>query len=254
MFVSPRSVSGRSHPARDAVTALSADLARGSDRVRWIAPRAIAEAPVNAVPGVRMVDVVSDAPAFRLVQDRLTDLPTERALSSEIRTGPPDLLHVHGFGGAVSYLLPWLADRLGVPALVVVDPLRESLCHRGSLIDHTGQACRIWNDERRCAACCRVASPGGLGRGAAFLAGLLAPLGAIAPFPTHDDFANRMDMIVQGLGSARLVCVADGMAADALEGLGVPRRVLHVGIPRPTAVEWAPLHATLCGPARAEAI
>lgn len=246
-LISPRSAGTPPHPAHGFVASLSRALVDEGHAVRWLRPVVAGESTVD-VDGVRVIDAPTRRVPFRSVVHRLSDLPTERALSSAFRDAPPDIAHVHGFGGASSYMVPWLAERLGVPVVVVADPIAESLCHRRTLVDEKGHDCGAWTSPERCAACCRA--PGtddGLGRGQALVASLLRPLGGRSPFPSPVDFHNRLDMVAQGLTSARIVCVADEIAAGAAVRLGVSRRTLRVGVPDPDAAEWMSIYRAARG-------
>lgn len=126
VLVSARSGGPSPHPSHRFVAELAADLALHGHAVRWVRPQLRGE-PESEVAGVTAIRAPTRRPSVRRVLARLADLPTERALSAALRASPADVVHVHGFGGAASYLTPWLADRLGVPAVVVADPVEEVL-------------------------------------------------------------------------------------------------------------------------------
>jgi hypothetical protein len=225
---------GVDHSA-EAVAGLAAGLARtGCHRLRWLRPVVGGEAPLS-IDGVQTIRIATRRVPFRSVVSRLVDLPTERALSAALREAPPDLLQIHGFGAASSCLGPWIADRLGVPSLVVVDDLAELLCHRRTLIDAAGQGCSVFDEPERCARCCRAASPDGLGAFAALAAALLRPVAGLSPFPARVDFENRLDMLVSGLLAARQVRVRGAAEAAALVAVGVPPRLVVPGLPADVA-------------------
>jgi hypothetical protein len=195
------------------------------------------EAPTS--DGVRFVVRPDRAPPFRDVQGRLSDPELERSLFCQLRDEPVDVAHFCGFGGAMSHLAPWLVDRLGVPAIVVADPVAETLCHRLSLVDATGAPCGRWDDANRCRECASAPTPDGLTRGQAFSSRLLRWLGGLSPYPATVDFLNRLDMVVFGLTAARLVLVADEESRALLERAGVPSGRIAIGIPAPVdAAGW----------------
>lgn len=245
LLVGPRGCGEREREQAAAVTALAAALVRGGDRVRLlrpVEPRAAKRADGEPVePWTR--EVPSRTPPFRSVMSGQIDSPLELALSRELRDDPADVVHVQGYGAANSYLLAWFAERLGVPSVVVVDPIEAVLCHRGTLVDREGQPCRQFDDARRCARCCRGADPAALGRTGAALAVLTRPLRGLAPFPSETAMLNRLDTLIHGLAAARLVCVRDPAAATDLIALGLPEKLLHVGIPGPDVALWRAIWA-----------
>lgn len=230
LLIGPRGDGEREQATRRTAAALARGLLAAGERVSWLGPPG--EAALLGDPRIGILAAESRPPAFRSVEAQLVDIPRERALGAALRREPPDLVLVFGFGGANSYLLPWLSDRLGVPPIVVASPIAPVLCHRGSLIDREGAACSEWRDAERCADCCRGRSAAGLGALQAGLATLCRPLRGLSPFPHRTAFLNRLDMIAQGLVSARLVLVDDEPACAALIELGVPERLLRVGVPR----------------------
>lgn len=238
LLIGPRGDGEREQTTRRTAAALARGLLAAGERVSWLGPPG--EAARLGDPRIEVIEADSRPPAFRSVEAQLVDIPRERALCAALRHEPPDLVLVLGFGGANSYLLPWLADRLGVPPIVVASPIAQVLCHRGSLVDREGAACSEWRDARRCAACCRGRSAVGLGALQAGLATLCRPLRGLSPFPHRTAFLNRLDMIAQGLASARLVLVDDEPARAALIELGVPERLLRVGLP-PDVGAWREL-------------
>lgn len=229
LLIGPRGDDGDARSARVDLAGLATAAIAAGERVSWLGTADDLGLPDGAQ--VERIATASRAPGFRRVEARLTDAPRERALCKALREAPCDLVHVHGFGGAFSYLLPWLADRLGVPVVVLAAPIEPVLCHRGTLVHARGAPCRQWDDALRCARCCRTRSADGLGGAASMLAGLCRPLRGLSPFPHKTAFLNRLDMLAQGLGVARTVVVADAAARDAILGLGVQERVVRCGVP-----------------------
>ena len=125
----------------------------------------------------------------------------------------------------------WLADRLGVPVLIVARPFEPLVCHRGTLVDQVGAACVVFDDPDRCMACVCTRWEHGLGPAAAWLAKVLRPLGGWSPFPSRMQFENRIEKVMQGLASARRVLVQDPSHVPILVSLGVPQRAVEIGIP-----------------------
>lgn len=225
LLISGRGTNAEPHPSRAVARRLAAAfVARGHD-VGWICPVDASEG-FDPGPGHGEVEaVITTCPPFRAVQARLADLPTERALCRAIRRRLPDVVHVLAFGGGSSALLPWIADRLGAPAVVTVDQA-ESMCHRGTLVDAWGRTCEVHDDPERCRRCCTAPTPDGLSRRQALLARLLRPFPIIDPYPGRVDFENRLDLIVGGLVPAARVLVERDEHARELERLGLPRRRL----------------------------
>ncbi len=229
LLVGPRGDGEHERMVRSRLSRLAAAAAAGGDAVTLLDPGETPMAVESAA--VTVIAAPSHAPSFRRVEAQLVDVPLERALTSLLRHEPPGIVHVDGFGGSTSYLVPWLCDRLGVPAVVVAAPLERVLCHRGTLVDQHRSACTRWDDAERCARCCRAPSDDGLDGFQSALAALCRPLRGLSPFPHRTAFANRLDMIAQGLCAARVVCAADAHALEALVGLGVPERIIRIGIP-----------------------
>ncbi len=186
-----------------------------------------AQVIAEQTPGANIRRVDSPRPGFAAVAAQLANIPGENALSMELRQDPPDLVHLFGYGNCGSTSMPWLCARLGVPSIVSLD-LGESLCHRGTLIDATGQPCRRWDDPQRCLECCLTPVGAGLTRGQARRAKLLRILGALSPYPSLVAFQNRADIIIGGLQFAQRIMVADEDAASALIDLGVAAKLIQI--------------------------
>ncbi|MGE0145252.1 MAG: glycosyltransferase family 4 protein [Planctomycetota bacterium] len=237
LFVGPRG----SDPSTTAlqtqlVEMVEAAAARGH-RVRLVQPR-VGGATMRRPESVSCDFVDTREPPFRKVAERLVDIPTERTLSARLREDPPEVVHVHGFGGRSSYLSPWLGERLGYPVVIAVVDELALLCHRETLIDAAGAPCEVVDDPARCRRCCRAADRNALGRFGAVLARLTSPLRGIGPYPTVNAFANRLDMVSHGLSTADVVCVRDAGIADRLVRMGVPSRGLRSPIAAPKSTAW----------------
>jgi len=233
LFVGPRPRRGRDHAGRSRLAVLAATLAQRGQRCLWLYPLRSGETPPAAPEGVTLVPVATSSPPFRAVDAHLIDVPVEHVFNAALRRGPPGVVHVEGYGGASTYVVTWLAERLGAPVLVVAEPIADVVCHRGTLVDWTGKDCPKWDDAARCARCCRSPNAPGMGPVRAVFAGALRGLGGLSPFPAAVDFENRLDRIVHGLACAGRVLVPDAGWVERLESLGVPRRRLRAGVPAP---------------------
>ncbi|MFO1053452.1 MAG: hypothetical protein U1F36_14665 [Planctomycetota bacterium] len=248
LFVGPRGRPGPVAAGAAELATLAQAAARDGHRVRLLQPIARYERlEVKPVSGLTVRAIPSRTPPFRAVLAHLSDLPLERALNEELRSDPPHVVHIHGFGGANSYLVPWLADRLGVAAVVYAEPIAAVLCHRGTLVDRDGAACREFDDATRCASCCRAHDATALGGVASVLAACLRPLRGLTPFPNRTAMLNRNDLIVHGLGAARRVCVRDASAVQDLVALGVPHRSILSGMSGDDLAAWSAVWAVARG-------
>lgn len=243
MFVTGRPSGPGPDAARDAVRMLSGSFVERGDRVRWLCPRLEGESLPSAPVGVEVLGVESRLPDFAEVTSRLYDVPNERVFVDLLRSDPPDLVHVQGFGGTATYLIPWLCERMGIPAVVVADPIEPSLCARQTLVDERGEGCVRWAEAARCLECCTTPFEGGMTEAQARKARSRGWLGLLAPRPVLADFENRLDMVVNGLDSAACVLVGDESAAEALARAFLPKRA-RVGVPELADVgSWAALYA-----------
>lgn len=228
LLVSGRSRDRQPHPTREQAADLARDLASSGHRVRWLCPVERGGGPaVQLPPGADFRPVVTRAPRFRAVLGTSDDTPTDRVLTEEIRLQLPDVVHVLAFGGANSSVAPWIANRMGAPVVASVDP-RELLCHRGTLIDDTGEPCAVWDRGERCAACCLSPFEAGLTRGQARRGRRLAFLGRWSPYPQPHAFQGRLSLLMGGLVSATLVTVRDEAQRALLEQAGVRRGSIRV--------------------------
>jgi hypothetical protein len=193
-------------------------------RVRWLRGDGGADVPLE---GVDVQRVPGRAPPFRRVLGQLVHPALERALARAIRERFPGVVHVLGFGGAEASATPWVARRLGAPTLVDVVAAR-ALCHRGTLVDERAAACGAWEDPARCEACCLTPGSGALRPAAARLGRWLRAFGGLSPFPERVKFANRLEMVFNGLLAADVVICPTEADAALLERAGVARRVLRV--------------------------
>ncbi len=184
--------------------------------------RAIAAEVVMAtalLPGA----AAAPRPTFRRLGAALHDPLHERATAQAVRAHPTlQVVHVLGMGDGVSVHLPWVARSLGWRCTLEVDAA-GLLCHRGDLIDETGQPCAHAHDPQRCAACCRMHTPGraSLSRVGATLAPATRWLGDVSPFPTPLAFRNRRDLVAAALVEPELVFARDAAARAAAMTLGV---------------------------------
>lgn len=178
-------------------------------------------------PDLEIRRVNSSQPGFTAIEAGLADVPGEFALIRELRHDPPDVVHLFGYGNCGSASMPWVCARLGVPSVVNLD-LRETLCHRGTLIDATGSPCLRWDDPEHCLACCLSPVGEGLTPAQAWRARRLRFLGALSPYPSLAAFQNRADITIGGLAFAQRIIVADGDAARALQDLGVVEKLIQI--------------------------
>lgn len=206
---------------RDA--AFAAALAASGCEVTWVVPRpGGADGPqVPAAAGVRVDRVESDVPGFAAVQDRLLDPATEVRMTELVRSAVPDLVHVLDYGGATSVNATWAVNRLGARCVVTVD-VDATLCHRGDLRFAGREPCSDWLDPKRCARCCVVAAPDGLGPTQSLLGRLLTAVRLpINPYPTEMDFLNRTDLLIGGLQFVEAIFVPTEEDGARLGSLGV---------------------------------
>jgi hypothetical protein len=233
--------SGRHPPADPRLgedAQLAAELAAGGHRVRWIVPFAD-PAATAAPPLVELIRVPSAVPGFRAVLGRLADPPSERAITTEVRRGVPDLVHLLAFGGDTSVNVSWAAARMGARTLVSLRAA-PTLCHRGNLIHADATPCRVWSDAARCATCCAPVTR--LGRG---LAGLLRCLRSpIQPYPTASDFTSRVELLLGGLRPVDRICVESAEERQQVLALGLRSDQVEV-LGEPTVGDWLDLYGRI---------
>ncbi len=194
--------------------------------------------------GVRLLALESPLPPFSNITARLGDLATERVLSRELRSDPPDILHLHGFGNTGSTSIPWLAGRLGVPSLVSLD-FAEAFCHRGDLIDYEGRSCERVDEPARCLQCCLSSFPGGLSPLQSRMAKALRGLGGLSPYPNLVSCMNRLDLVLGGLGAASLLILENAAVLQRLSELGIAARSLRISpAVDADAAQWLELYAS----------
>ena len=208
-------------------SAIARELADADCAVRWIVPNGESTL-TQPVEGVRITAVASAIPPFGRVQERLLDGPTEAVLTREIRREMPDLVHLLDYGGCSSVNASWSADRMGARNLVSVRVL-PTLCHRGDLMHGKGSDCEDWENPNRCAECCLIPSPRGLG---VLGSGLGRILGLVRfpvnPYPTPLDFTNRTELLLGGLQFASKVAVQTDEERDLVASLGIRPERLEV--------------------------
>ncbi|MHC4516046.1 MAG: glycosyltransferase [Planctomycetota bacterium] len=232
---------------------LAAELAGRGCAVRWMFPvdRGHEEGHEDAARagGVSPLPVHTKVPGFRSVQARLYDPPLEQTLTRAVRADLPDVVHALAFGAGTSVNVAWLAERLGVPAVVTLNA-REALCHRSTLLNERGESCSEWERAERCEQCCLTPVAGGLGPVAAACGRLLARLRWISPYPQDIDFQNRLEFVLGGLAAAQRLVVGDAVDVALLEKAGVQVAVqcledshdaaALVAVYREMVVEWSP--------------
>ncbi|MHC5062755.1 MAG: glycosyltransferase [Planctomycetota bacterium] len=225
------------------IAARHADLlAKAGEELTWMHVRPPMQAAVEPPEGLRFLALESEAPPFRKVTARLGDLQAETELSRLVRSDPPDLLHLFGYGNTGSTSIAWLAGRLGVPSLISLD-LAETLCHRGDLIDFEGAECRQQDDPGRCLQCCLTPSGPGLSPLQSKLAKGMCILGGLSPYPNLVSFMNRLDLVISGLGEASALLVENEEALQRLEELGVAKRFMQMAPASSADVEtWRQLY------------
>jgi len=241
LITNARGTAAAPHWSEQLAAASAAALVAGGARVRWLWPHAGGRQRPE-LAGVELLAVAGAVPPFRRVQAQIEDAAADLLLTQTLRTRPADLVHHMGFGGPGSVNSLWIADRMGSHASAAVRAA-EVLCHRQTLIDERGRACRAFEDAARCRDCCTTAGTGSLTDGQAWLARWLRPLGALSPFPSRNQFRNRLELAVGNLQLAVAVYVASAADAELLATAGIGRRSLQV----------VPLDQTLAAALRASA-
>lgn len=171
---------------------------------------------------------VRAAPAFRKVSATLGDSLHERDVAATVRRLEPHVALVCGLGAGTSARLPWLLAALGIPCAVEVE-LAAIACHRGDLRFMGREACTVFDDPARCAACCSARAPGGLSALGAAGARSLGWLRASSPFPSEARLRHRRDELLAALEDARLVFVEGEAAQRQVIAFGVEARRVRVG-------------------------
>lgn len=180
--------------------------------------------PLPCPPGTEVVDFVAPVPALHRVAARGDDVALDVALAKLLRRRPAEAV-IHLGLGAVGTVQPlWLAERMGSLPLAVIEA-REVLCHRGDLRFAGGEACVVVEDPERCGRC--VTTP--CGRGVSPWRSRWLRSTRRVPgsgYPGHEQFRNRLDLLVGSLQVARLIAVTDPPTPDLLGGVGVPARAV----------------------------
>lgn len=226
-------VGGRCRDPQEAAAAVAsaAALARGlaerGHRLRWVQPVLAGERPPALPAGVTWLPVESTPPPFRQIEQGLGDVPTETRLSHTIRAALPDVVHVLAFGGVNSAATAWIAERLGVPAVVSLRAA-DLLCASGTLADERDHDCLHWDSPERCLQCCATSFHGGLTPHQQRWARRLRFLGGWSPYPDAVAFQNRLEVLLGGVASADLVLVSDEAQRELLASAGVPYAKLRV--------------------------
>lgn len=203
-------------------------LASAGHAVRWLCALT-ADAALPVVPaGVELVPVRGRVRPFRQVHARLSDVALDVALARTLRARPADIVHDLGFGAPGSAGALWLAERMGATCMATVRAA-EVLCHRQTLVDERNRDCRAFADPGRCTACCLTAGSSALSPAGAAAGRALRWLGGRSPLPNPHAFTTRLDVVIAGLGSARLVMVQDAAEAELLTEAGIQERALRSG-------------------------
>ena len=168
------------------------------------------------------------APAFRKVSATLGDSLHEREVAAAVRRLEPHVALVCGLGAGTSARLPWMLAALGIPCAVEVE-FAALACHRGDLRFMGREACTVFDDPARCAACCSVRAPGGLSALGAAGARSLGWLRASSPFPSEAGLRNRRDELLAALDDVRLVLTEGDAERQQVIAFGVEARRVHVG-------------------------
>jgi hypothetical protein len=212
------------HWSEAAAAAAAQSLALAGCPVRWL--QAGAAAPSGSTPGVEAVPVPGGIAPFRSVAGRIGGVALDVALTRALRQRPAEIVHDFGYGAPGSANTLWIAARMGARCVATVRAA-EVLCHRQTLVDGWGNACREFSDPVRCTACCLLPAGAGLSPAAAALGRAMRALGGFSPFPNPLAFRNRMDILVGGLALAEAVFVHDDGEAALLAGVGLKQPVLR---------------------------
>jgi len=227
LLLSGRDGGAAPHPSRTAAAVLTRALGQAGHDVRWICPILPGDAPPSGIDGAVVLPVFSRAAQFAAIERRLTDVPTDCALTEAIRERLPDVVHILSFGGVSTAASVWIADRMGAPVITSVDGA-ELLCHRGTLINEHGATCSAWNRPERCVECCMSPGAGGLTAGEAARGRLFSWLGRWSPYPKAISFRNRLDLLVSSLGWAEQIIVRSDRDRELLRQAGLPARPIRV--------------------------
>ncbi len=257
VLVTTRSANTVAHWSRAMAADVAAALVAQGARVTWLCPLGPMEG-APAADGILVQPLPGSVPAFRQVLARVEDTAVDVALARVLRPLARPIVVHFGFGAPGSVTTLWLAERMGARGVAVLRAA-EALCHRGTLVDATGNECRQCLDAARCAACARAPWPEGLSPAQAVAAVCLRPLAGWSPYPSENAFLSRTDLVLASLLSA-IVVVADPVDADLMVAAGIAARSVRLveaigGLAEPAAVvtEIAALAATVSSPARAAA-
>jgi hypothetical protein len=176
-------------------------LAAGAD-VELFDVAASATSALPPLPGARVhCHVLPQAITLHGVAASLQHVALERDLAHSLRRDHAAVVLHLGVGAGGSPNVLWLAERMGSDVVAVVRTA-ELVCHRGDLVDATGNACQRHDDAATCRTCCTRSwwhQPRGL------------------------DFENRWDLLLGGLLAAEAVFVRDPAERDLLLGTGIGR-------------------------------
>ena len=216
ILISSRGCGDMPHWSRGLATRAAVELAAAGNDVRWLCAVTPGEAPPAPGEGVEMVTVPRAPAGFRQVQAGVEDPLMDLRLAQELRRHPADVVHVVGYGEGASVALLWVAGRMGASAVVTLRA-PELLCHRRTLVDEQGRACRAWQDVKRCVECCLTATGGGLSPGGSRLGRLLQPMGVWSPYPNRYAFRSRLEMLLAGVANAERILVGSEGDRELLE-------------------------------------
>ncbi|MCY2957334.1 MAG: hypothetical protein NT107_09880 [Planctomycetota bacterium] len=225
VLISARGANDEPHWSRATAALVAQALTSQGAAVRWLCARNAREPAPAAVAGLEIFDLPAAPVPFRAVEARVIDNPMDILLAQQMRKRPPDLVMQLGVGAISSANPLWIADRMGAPGLAVVRAT-ELLCHRGTLVNERGTACRSVFDAARCTTCCNSASPQGPTKRAAIGALCLRWLGGCSPFPSPVQFLNRADLLLASLQLAAAVVTSDAAELALLASAGLPARTL----------------------------
>lgn len=171
---------------------------------------------------------VRAAPALRKVSATLGDALHERDVAVTVRRLEPHVALVCGLGAGTSARLPWMLAALGIPCAVEVE-LAALVCHRGDLRFMGREACAVFDDPARCAACCSARAPGGLSALGAAGARSFGWLRASSPFPSEARLRHRRDELLAALEDVQLVLAESELERQRVIAFGVETRRVRVG-------------------------
>ncbi len=198
---------GELHWSHDFAAAIVAECRRRGAPTSWLAAvrrgQRLPEEPTAAAP--TLLPVAITASPTRVAADT-GHLALELAVTRALRERPGTVVVHVGIGARGSPNVPWLAERLGARAFAVLRSA-EVVCHRGDLVECTGDPCRDCRSPERCRWCCS----GWWNR------------------PAADDFRNRSDLLAASLQACACIWVPAAADVAPLGDFGLTARVCEVG-------------------------